>query len=183
MAAGDQNKQLAEIDQQIDKLQKEIERLSRERLKASQAVQESQHRHVKAAIPSVLSRDAVGQLRQITLQNMRLSEVLLNAKIRERLDLNDEQVKKIQEISEKRVFQSYSDIVYPQIVNRTTVMFDAIANRTTVTGPGGIDMRNYGYWHVAGGDEAYRSALLKLLTPQQREALERLSGLKMEVGK
>ena len=56
---------------------------------------------MKAKIPQVLSRDAVKELREITLRRMHLSDVLLDSRIRARLDLNDEQIKKIQEIHEK----------------------------------------------------------------------------------
>ena len=78
-----------------------MERLNEERSKAYQVIHKSQSDQVKAKIPQVLSRDAVRELREITLQRMQLSDVLLDSRIRARLDLNDEQVKKIQEIKEK----------------------------------------------------------------------------------
>src|SRR5262249_31604650 len=100
-AAGDQNRRGREFDERIKNLEEEIAKLRAERDLAANAVQKSQSDQVKGAIPKVLSRDAVQQLRQITIQNMRLSDVLLDARIRDRLELNDEQVKKIQELAEK----------------------------------------------------------------------------------
>src|SRR5262245_1778737 len=68
----DQTKRVSEIDQKIQELQEEMNRLQEQRNAAQQAVQKAQTDQVKAAIPKVLSRDAVEQLRQITIQRMRL---------------------------------------------------------------------------------------------------------------
>jgi RNA polymerase sigma factor (sigma-70 family) len=165
-AASIQTKRVAEIDERIKKLQAEIERLDRERGNAHQAIHQSQTEHVRAAIPSVLSRDATSQLRQMTLQRMQLSDVLRDAKVRARLNLNDEQVKKIQEITEKGSEGHYRVALATQ---EARVRYTQAL--TTVRGL---------YLHRATLSDASRGELLKVLTPAQREALERLSGMKLD---
>lgn len=166
-ATADQNKRVAEIDQQIRKLQDEMELLSRDRAKALQVVQKAQHDQVKAAIPNVLSRDAIQELRHMTLQNMRLSDVLLNEKMRSRLELNDEQVKKIQELAEK----GGASLDYAFI--RTGGAYKL------------TNIHSYGRQPLAAflldsSNDNSRAELLKVLSPQQRETLERLSGISVE---
>ena len=162
-------KRVSEIDQRIDKLQKEIERLNEERSAALQVINKAQSDQVKTAIPKVLSRDAVEQLRQMTIQRMRLSDVLLDAKIRARLNLNDEQVKKIQEFKEKG-----GDRVWLNVA--TKVPIENLATRLTI--------RNVQHvWYSDFSGDASRSELLKVLTAQQRQSLERLSGLTFEKSK
>jgi len=58
VATADQSKQVGEIDQQLKRLQEEMDRLQRDRQKATQMIQKSKNDHVKAAIPRILSRDA-----------------------------------------------------------------------------------------------------------------------------
>jgi len=171
-SAGDQQKKLTEIDQKLKKLQTEMERLNEERSKAYQVIHKSQTEQVKAKIPEVLSRDAVKELREITLQRMHLSDVLLDSRIRARLDLNDEQIKKIQEIKDKG-----GDVVWVTSnlsranVYYSTVDFDARTSNAFL------------YSMLSNsGSSASRTELLKVLTPQQVAGLEKL-GLKFEKGK
>jgi RNA polymerase sigma factor (sigma-70 family) len=154
----DQGKRVAEIDRRIQELQAEINRLDQERRTAQQAIDKAQGDGVKAAIPNVLSKDAVGQLRQLTIQRMRLSEVLLDARVRGRLDLNDEQVKKIQEINEKNNTFLFQYLTLGQPVTFAT-------DQATV---------RLGTEYLSNES---RAELLKVLTAKQREALEKLSGM------
>jgi len=161
----DKARQVAEIDRRIRDLQDEINRLSQERATAQGAIDKAQGDGVKAAIPKVLSKDAVGQLRRLTIQRMRLSDVLLDARMRSRLELNDEQVKKIQEINEKGngfVFQ-YLDLARP-----ATFKADLTAVQLGTE------------FLVTDLSDGSRAELLKVLTPTQREALEKLSGISFE---
>jgi RNA polymerase sigma factor (sigma-70 family) len=174
-SASDSQKKLNEIDQKLEKLQKEIEKLNEERSKAYQVIHKSQSEQVKAKISQVLSRDAVRELREITLQRMQLSDVLLDSRIRARLDLNDEQVKKIQEIKEK-----CGDAVW---VTSNLRAYDRFAfvdvdARVTNTATGAF---LYGLVSDSG-NSASRAELIKVLTPRQIESLEKL-GLKFEKGK
>jgi uncharacterized small protein (DUF1192 family) len=162
-AAGDQNKRVADIDRRIQELQAEIERLDQERGNAQRAVHKSQTDQVRAAIPEVLSREATQRLREMTLQRMRLSDVLLDAKVRARLDLNDEQVKRIQELGEKGVGARYT-------LARTTVLDKVGYER----------FEPVKVMFLYDGIEPNRAELLKVLTPAQRAALERLSGMKLD---
>jgi len=164
----EQTKRVGELDQRIKKLQEEIDRLNEERSAAQSRVYKAQTDQVKAAIPKVLSRDAVEQLRQMTLQRMRLSDVLLDAKIRARLDLNDEQVKKIQEIK-----QNDATWLYEGTQAATHLYTARVLLRDPVT------------VRLAWSDmsEASRAELLKVLTPQQRHTLERLSGMTLDKSK
>ncbi len=157
-----QGKRVGEIDQQIKKLQEEIDRLQQERDTAQQTIEKARTEQVRAAIPTVLSRDAVQELRHITLQRMQLSEVLLNAKVRSRLDLNDEQVKKIQELAENRAgtYRQALITVSQRSVAGTVLLADYTRARLTTDGS--------------------PAELLKVLTPQQRELLERLTGMSFE---
>jgi RNA polymerase sigma factor (sigma-70 family) len=165
-SAGEHSKKVAAIDQRMKELQAEIERLQQERNTAQAAVDKAQAGGVKAAIPKVLSRDAVAQLRQITIQRMRLSDVLLDARVRARLDLSDEQVKKIQELAEKSSEGGWlSD---RKVLARTVGAADRLmlsAHRTEVVNV---------YIGLKGAD---RAELLKVLTPEQVDALQRLSGM------
>jgi RNA polymerase sigma factor (sigma-70 family) len=166
-AVADESKRITAIDQRIKELQQEIDRLQREREQSQLVIDKSQSEQVKTAIPKVLSRDAVQELRQITLQRMQLSDVLLNAKIRAKLDLNDEQVKKIQELVEngdRRVGIEYGTRYLAQVVKvqadtahvwKTQVLWDRLSDTS-------------------------RAELLKILNPKQREELERLSGMTFE---
>jgi uncharacterized small protein (DUF1192 family) len=158
----DQGKRVAELDRRIQELQNEINRLSQERSTAQQAIDKAQGDGVKAAIPKVLSKDAVGQLRQLTIQRMRLSDVLLDARIRGRLDLNDEQVKKIQEIHEKSNTFVFQYLALGQPARFAT---DSAAVRLGTE------------YLLADLSDGSHAELLKLLTPKQREALEKLSGM------
>jgi hypothetical protein len=161
----DQARRVAELERRMRELQDEINRLSQERSTAQQAIDRAQGDGVKAAIPKVLSGDAVGQLRRITIQRMRLSDVLLDARVRNRLDLNDEQVKKIQEIHEKN----------------NTFLFRYLALGQPATLAVDLTTVQPGLSHVVlDGDDGSRAELLKLLTPKQREALEKLSGMTLE---
>jgi RNA polymerase sigma factor (sigma-70 family) len=157
----DRGKRITEIDQRLQKLQEEIARLQQERASAQQAVHRTQGEQVKAAIPGVLSREAVGKLRELTLQRMRLADVLLEPRVRARLDLNDEQVKRIQEVAEKGGGITFLEVqLDPRPVRYTTTEY-------TVALMGGAlrDVREPG-----------REELLKVLTPQQRATLDRLAG-------
>ncbi|HJZ90826.1 MAG TPA: sigma-70 family RNA polymerase sigma factor [Gemmataceae bacterium] len=168
-AAADQGKRVAEIDQRIKALQEEIDRLQKDRDTAHQAVHKAQTEQVRAAIPNVLSRDAVQELRQLTLQNMRLSDVLLDAKIRSRLELNDEQVKKIQEIAEKGNVAFWLTARTEPVATR--VFFSRYVLETD-TLRANVEADAFG--------NASRSDLLKVLTPAQRTALERMSGVSFD---
>jgi hypothetical protein len=165
-AAADRGKRIGEIDERIQKLQEEMARLQQERDSAQQAVHRAQGDQVKAAIPSVLSRDAVARLRELTVQRMPLSVVLLDPRVRARLDLNDEQVKKIQEIAERGGDVAVLNEVLDTRTVRVALKHLAGAELRTVY------LRDY---HLPSRDE-----ILKVLTPQQRAALERLSGTPVE---
>jgi len=175
VATADQSKQVGEIDQQLKRLQEEMDRLQRDRQKATQMIQKSKNDHVKAAIPRILSRDAVQALQQMTLQSMRLSDVLLDAKVRARLELNDEQVKKIQEISEKRDTMLASYEKQHMKSASIAVFYDTTASQLNRDTFGDV----FNIINNIGGD-ASEPALLKVLTPQQRAALERLSGTRLD---
>lgn len=172
-AVADQTKRIAEIDEHLKKLHEQIEKLNQERSVAFQAIDKSQSEQVKKAITKVLSRDAVQELRQLTLQRMRLSDVLLDARMRARLELNDEQIKKIQEIAEKHVlaWTLLANDRVPERVWATSLLkpdpSDSVRVQLLTTG------------EVLRIDQSHGD-LLKVLTPQQREALERLSGIKYE---
>jgi RNA polymerase sigma factor (sigma-70 family) len=168
-AAADQGKRVADVDQRIKALQAEIERLQKERDTAHQAVHKAQTDQVRAVIPNVLSRDAVQQLRQMTLQRMRLSDVLLDAKMRARLELNDEQVKKIQEIAEKGDGAIFVTV-------RTEPIAQEVSFGRFVFGNDSLK----GYIDSDRLSDASRSELMKVLTPAQRAALERMSGVSFE---
>ena len=164
----EQTKRVSELDDRIKKLQEEIERLDQERGAAQKLIHQARTDHVKAAISKVLSRDAVEQLRQMTIQRMRLSDVLLDAKVRARLDLNDEQVKKIQEIKQKDAFWVYEQVPTTTHLYTTRVLIRDTANARLV---------------VSDLSEGSRTELLKVLTPQQRQTLERLSGMTFDKSK
>ena len=168
-AAADQVKKVGDIDQRIAKLQQEIERLQKEKDAADQAVHKAQADQVRAAIPSVLSRDAATRLREMTLQRMRLTDVLLDAKLRARLGLDDEQVKKIQELAEKG--GKPEALRLRAAVVTTHVRFD----RTLVA----EDLLKV-VLSTDGLDDTSRAELLKVLSSEQRRTLERLSGVKFD---
>ena len=170
--SADQAKRVAEIDQRIQKLQEEINRLSGERKTAHRAVHKAQTEQVRAAIPTVLSRDAVQELRQLTIQRMRLSDVLLNAKVRTRLDLNDEQVKKIQELSDKNK-GPYWAFVNSGLSRPTETSWVDLVHSD-------ISFSFARVMLTDGLNDESRAELLKVLTPDQREDLERLSGMTFE---
>ena len=168
-ATADHGKRIDDIDQHMKKLQEELDRLQQDRQKACAIIGKAQNDTVKAAIPNVLSRDAVQQLRQMTLQSMRLSDILLDAKMRAQLDLNDEQVKKIQEIAEKSggIDFMYTLLSRPSRLTTSQGLLGSFDTLSRVTlGEAVIDVS--------------RSDLLKVLTPRQRAALERLSGASLE---
>jgi RNA polymerase sigma factor (sigma-70 family) len=168
-ATADQGAKVKEIDQQMKKLQEQLERLSNDRSKALQSIQKAEHEQVKKAIPEVLSRDAVQQLRQLTLQAMRLTDVLLNEKVRVRLNLNDEQVKKIQEIGEKpNALITYTNL------SRGFLTHDVAVSRFLLA-----DDVSTAYLIDSLSVES-KADLLKVLTPAQRLTLEKLSGMKFE---
>jgi len=167
-AVADQGKRVGEIDQRIKKLQEEIERLNQERHTAQQAIHKSESDRVKSAIPGVLSREAVRELQQMTLQRMRLSDVLLDAKVRSRLGLNDEQVKKIQELAEK-------DAV-TWVLGDAAVLSGRVHLRESVNTTSALKV----LYSTVDFSNTSRSELLKVLTPQQRSALERMSGISLE---
>jgi RNA polymerase sigma factor (sigma-70 family) len=167
-AMSDQGKRVAEIDQRIKKLQEEIDRLNQERNTAQQAIHKSEAERVKAAIPGLLSREAVRELQQMTLQRMRLPDVLLDAKVRARLELNDEQIKKIQELAEKAAVT--------WVLGDGSVVSGRVRFAQTVNHASTLRV----LYATADFDDTSRSELLKLLTPQQRSALERMSGIALE---
>jgi hypothetical protein len=95
---------------------------------------------------------------------MRLTDVLLDAKVRARLGLDDEQIKKIQELAEKgRV-----EFGYQQLKVKSYVSFARAEQPLAV------------FFDVSTLSDEKRAELLKVLTPAQREALERLSGIKLD---
>jgi RNA polymerase sigma factor (sigma-70 family) len=164
----EQSQRIGEIDQRIKKLQEEIDKLQQERNATANVIHKAQSDQVKNAIPKVLSRDAVQQLRQITLQRMRLSDILLDAKMRTRLDLNDEQVKKIQEITDKGGPQ--------RNYTTTTKYLSKLYQRAEF-----VDLdQSYSLMSVRDFGDASGAELLKVLTPPQRQVLERLSGMTFE---
>lgn len=180
-----QSRRMSEIDQRIKNLEEEIAKLRQERDIASNSVHKAQVDQVKASIPKVLSRDAVEQLRQITIQRMRLSDVLLDARIRDRLDLNDEQIKRIQELAD-RGFRSRLglatsfNVLMPQ--NSNTLLLSSIYNPTISTFH--LYPPNTEAYFLLDRFDAQRDPhqgeMLKVLTPKQREALERISGQSFE---
>ncbi|HKA08345.1 MAG TPA: RNA polymerase sigma factor [Gemmataceae bacterium] len=166
-----QAKRVSEIDERIKKLQEEIDRLNQDRYAAEQVIHKAQTDQVKTAIPKVLSSGAVQKLREMTLQRMSLSDVLLDAKVRARLDLNDEQVKKIQELASKERFTWLLADTQPQHV-RHAISRLVLAEETKTA-----------LFFTNDLSKSSRSELLKVLTPQQREALEKLSGVALEKSK
>jgi uncharacterized small protein (DUF1192 family) len=178
--AGEQAKKVAAIDKRIQELQTEINRLNAERNTAQAAVDKAQAGGVKAAIPKVLSRDAVAQLRQITIQRMRLTDVLLNPRVRARLDLNDEQVKKIQEINEKGVVEHVLGLSQAT----PTAEYLRLSKVENLLTPYRVDnladVRFTTRFLLTDVSDESRAELIKILTPQQRAALEKLSGLTLE---
>jgi RNA polymerase sigma factor (sigma-70 family) len=169
-SAAAENKRVKEIDERIKKLQEEIERLDQERGDAQRVIHKAQSDQVKTAIPSVLSSEAVQKLREMTLQRMSLSDVLLDAKVRARLDLNDEQVKKIQELANKEHITWLLADVQPRRVHVLSRLVFAEQPTTTML-------------YTTDLSKGSRSELLKVLTPQQREVLERLAGISLEKSK
>lgn len=165
--AADQHQRAVEIDTRIRKLEEEIAKLCEQRDAANHAVAKAQTEQVRSAIPNVLSRDAVQQLRLETLQRMRLSDVLLNAKVRARLELNDEQVKKIQELADKSAGRNRYAI---STFSTQSVLFE----RTQAL------PETHHFVNTYLGIETSPAELLKVLTPAQRETLERLSGVSYE---
>ncbi len=168
-------KRIDEIDQRIKKLQEEIDKLQQERQTTVDIVSKSQAAEVKSKIPEVLSREAVQTLRQITLQRMRLSDVLLNAKIRDRLELNDEQIKKIHELVAAKRGQSWAlDAGVPRGIQWLGISRMKVEN----------DASQYQLLSLLSrSDDVPSTELMKLLTARQRETLERLSGIKTEKAK
>lgn len=90
-----------------------------------------------------------------------------NNKVRSRLELNDEQVKKIQEIADK----GGGGAVWA-LTDATPFRVTARASYTTLA------VRTFLY--AADGSDPARADLIKVLSPQQREALERLSGMTLD---
>jgi RNA polymerase sigma factor (sigma-70 family) len=172
-SAADQTKRLADIDQRLKKLQEEMEKLNLERSVAYQQIHKAQGDQVKATIPKVLSRDAIHELRQMTLQRMQITDLLLNPKIRARLELNDEQIKKIQELKEKQPWAYIVEGVHTQPYVVAGVARQALS----------LDGASGTLWLSTQIYDSSRSDAIKVLTPQQREILERLSGLTFEKGK
>ena len=160
----DRTARVGEIEKRMKELQAEMDRLARERDGAQGAIEKAQTEQVRAAIPNVLSRDAVRELRQMTLQRMPLNEALLDPKVRARLGLNDEQVKKIQDLAEK---SSTSSGRY------TTVALKQSRFVTLVDGDGSGNF-------LLDSASIPRGELLKILTPAQRSALERMAGITFE---
>jgi hypothetical protein len=97
---------------------------------------------------------------------MPLSAVLLDPRVRARLDLNDEQVKKIQEIAERGGDVAALNGLLDAHTVRLTLKTESAMEGSMVF------LRSY---HQPSRDE-----ILKVLTPQQRTALERLSGTPVE---
>jgi RNA polymerase sigma factor (sigma-70 family) len=169
-AAADQGQRVADIDRRIQELEEEITRLRTDRDAADLAIQKAEAEQVRAVIPQVLSREATDRLRQMTLQRMRLSDALLNPKVRGRLGLDDEQVKKIQELADSgRGATRLSRTMRAEVLTHRQVVEYLPVKRTLI----GLDTRL----------DATRSDLLKVLTPEQRKILERLAGVPAEKGK
>jgi uncharacterized small protein (DUF1192 family) len=172
--AGDRATRVKELDQRMKELQDEINRLSQERQDAQAAVDKAEAKQVKQAIPNVLSRDAVEKLRNLTIQRMALSDVLLDPKVRVRLGLNDEQVKKIQELAEKRAGFATTWLGMSKLGQAVTVndTYNLATVRFMLA-----DGTNTLLYDAAGPP---RGELLKVLTPAQRSALERMAGVTFE---
>ena len=96
---------------------------------------------------------------------MRLSDVLLDARVRGRLDLNDEQVKRIQEINEK---------------NNTFLFQYLTLGHTAAFAPDSRAVQLGTTYLTSGLSDESCAELLKVLTRKQREALEKLSGMTLE---
>ena len=99
----------------------------------------------------------------------------LDARIRAKLDLNDEQIKKIQEIREKGGETFWTSA---QLTER--VFFTRNYSK-----PSTVDLHDVRFPYamlVTDASPPSKSELLKVLTPQQIETLEKL-GLKIEKGK
>jgi hypothetical protein len=90
---------------------------------------------------------------------------LLDAKVRARLELNDEQIKKIQELAEKNAGLD-------RYVTSTFTTQSLLLERSQSI-PQAIYFLNSRF-------ETPPADLLKVLTPAQRETLERLSGVSYE---
>jgi hypothetical protein len=173
-AVADRAARVKEIDQRTKELQDEINRLQEERNGAQVAVDKAEAAQVKGAIPGVLSRDAVEQLRQITLRRMALSDILLDPKVRARLGLNDEQVKKIQDLADKRgVLLGYGLARVSGSVTLNEGQYLGLVSRF-VEGSGTFLVDSSG---------PARGELLKLLTPAQRSVLEKMTGTTFEKDK
>jgi hypothetical protein len=111
---------------------------------------------------------------------MRLSDVLLDTRVRARLDLNDEQVKKIQEINDKRansvilgLNRTQAEVDYLRATNLQAYIDPVrLADLTTAK-------FSTHFLYTDLSDES-RAELIKILTPQQRQTLEKLSGMTLE---
>ena len=170
----DRAARVKELDQRMKELQDEINRLSAERQTAQGAVDQAEAKQVKQAIPTVLSREAVEKLRHLTIQRMTLSDVLLDPKVRSRLALNDEQVKKIQELAENRAGLATTWLgvkTKGELLTFSDASYFSLSARF-------VDHAGAAFLLDSGGPP--RGELLKVLTPAQRSALQKLAGVTFE---
>jgi RNA polymerase sigma factor (sigma-70 family) len=148
--AADEDKAQQDLTREIDALEEKLAKLREKRDAHANKIHESQQLSLKEAIFAHLSDKAVQRLQEITLRQMSLRSLLTDPKFQARLNINDEQLKKLQEMK-------------PRFITLTDVKADEYKLASTKL-----------FWDlsVLENDEEVRN----ILTPEQRREWEKMLG-------
>ena len=158
-----QQKRRAEIRRQILDLEKKLADLRTEDENLSQQVSAAQRESLKKAIKENLSDRALARLREITLQQRSLPRLFLDPRIQAKLNVNDEQIKKLQELKDSGFRLSIPTQV--QVPDGGTLL---MSTGNVVKTSGGILILDH---YVHNYD-----AVMKILTPEQRKTWKQMIG-------
>lgn len=147
-----------QIDQEIKELRKKLELLHRQKQQYQAKVRSSQSESLKQAIHANLSRQAQERLQQLTLRQTNLRQLLMDQKMQARLNINDEQIKKLQELNQDvwyalELMTFTQDRVYP------VLPMPADRDRLKV------------HW-----DHGQEKEIMKILTPEQKAKWKKMLG-------
>lgn len=140
-----------ELSTQIVELEKKLKELKKKQASLQASIRQKQQGSLKQAIFAQLSNRAINRLRQITLRKRDLRSLLEDPKWQAKLNINDEQLKKLQESHSLSANVTVAGIDYyrliPTRVNNLVISWD-------------ID----------------NEAVLKILTPEQRQIWKEMIG-------
>lgn len=150
------------LQQQLEQLAKQMNKVRAQMSKVDSKIRQSQSAKLKQAILDKLSNHALERLRQLTLREQGTTRLLFDPKIQAKLNINDEQLKKLEKIKDGSSLSATLELGFPKVPYQLKEIHGTLA-----IGLG----QEIQFYH-----QFEESEILKILTPEQFSRLKKMLG-------